>query len=177
MGQNPRDTESDCSKRKHECEESGLEDEPRKMHGKRIDYKRMADPFSDDDKCQETIYAIMSESQFGDEPQTLEEAKHSLNWEEWERAVKAELGQLYHKGTWSLVDRPESAVPISNKWVFTRKYNKDGTIQKYKVRLVAKGCAQQLGYNYVETFSPDVRLETIRAIWNDKIVLNTANGC
>src|SRR5882757_11279289 len=67
-------------------------------------------------------------------------------------------------GTWKLVDKPADAVPISNKWVFLKKYNKLGDLLKFKGRLVAKGCAQQPGQDYLETFSPVVRLETIQAI-------------
>ena len=67
-------------------------------------------------------------------------------------------------GTWELVDKPVGAIPIANKWVFTKKRNKEGILTKYKVRLVAKGCAQHLGHDYLETHSPVVQLETIRAI-------------
>ena len=67
-------------------------------------------------------------------------------------------------GTWELVDKPHDAVPIANKWVLTKKYNKDGELVKYKARLIVKGCAQRPGQDYNETFSPVVRLESIRAI-------------
>ena len=78
--------------------------------------------------------------------------------------MKAKLIQLQQMGTWKLVDRSPHSVPISNKWVFVRKRNKSGEIVKYKARLVAKGCAQRPGFDYVETYSPVVRMETIRAI-------------
>ena len=67
-------------------------------------------------------------------------------------------------GTWQLVEKPEGAVPIRNKWVLVKKHNKAGEIIKYKARMVAKGCAQRPGYDYLETHSPVVRMETIRAI-------------
>ena len=67
-------------------------------------------------------------------------------------------------GTWKLVEKPPDAVPIANKWTFIKKRNRAGEIVKYKARLVAKGCAQRPGHDYVETFSPVVRMETIWAI-------------
>ena len=100
----------------------------------------------------------------GDEPKSLAEAKRSPEWPEWEHAVQDELTQLQKKGTWKLVDAPKNAVPIANRWVFTKKYNKFGDLLKYKGRLVVKGCAQRPGYDYVDTFAPVVRLETLRAI-------------
>jgi Reverse transcriptase (RNA-dependent DNA polymerase) len=62
------------------------------------------------------------------------------------------------------VSCPKDAVQIANKWVFLTKYNKQGELIKCKARMVAKGCAQRPGYNYMDTFSPVVHLETIRAI-------------
>lgn len=47
------------------------------------------------------------------------------------------------------------------KWVYKRKITDSGKTH-YKVRLVAKGCAQIEGRDYGEGFSPVIRYETIR---------------
>ena len=67
-------------------------------------------------------------------------------------------------GTWRLVEKPPNAIPIANKWTFIKKRNKAGEVIRFKARLVAKGCSQTPGYDYTETFSPVVRMDTIRAI-------------
>src|SRR6266850_2381147 len=78
-------------------------------------------------------------------------------------------------GTWKLVEKPPDVIPIANKWVFAKKQDKMGQIIKYRARLVAKGCAQRPGHDYVETHSPVVRLETVRAILSilpkDKLIV------
>lgn len=65
-------------------------------------------------------------------PKSLKEAKRSSEWHEWESAMRDELAQLLRKGTWKLVTKPDSAIPITNKWVFMKKYNKNGDLLKYK---------------------------------------------
>ena len=140
--------------------------EPRKTRGNRPNYRHLNDPDPDED---DDIYT--SDEQYvnsaiipGDELHSLAEARKSPDWPEWEKAAESEYNQLLNMGTWKLVDKPSDAIPIANKWTFVKKRNKAGEIVKYKARLVAKGCAQRPGYDYVETFSPVVRMETIRAI-------------
>ena len=53
---------------------------------------------------------------------------------------------------------------IGCKWVLKTKRKTDGTVDKFKARLVAMGCAQRFGVDYEETFSPVVRRETIRTM-------------
>ena len=98
------------------------------------------------------------------EPKTLADAKSSPEWPEWEKAVQTELAQLSAMGTWDLVDPPPDRKPVGNRWVLVKKTNKEGEVIKYKARLVAKGYSQIPGMDYTDTFSPVVRLETIRAI-------------
>ena len=110
----------------------------------------------------ERVYATSSEPNVApDNPKTLKEAWRSSDWPDWEKAIQAELDQLYTMGTWELVDPPEGCTPIPNKWVLTKKYDRDGNLQKYKARLVAKGYSQQPGMDYTDTFSPVVCLEMI----------------
>ena len=99
-----------------------------------------------------------------DGPLTLKDARESSEWPEWEKAIQIELDQLTQKNTWELADLPEDRIAIKNKWVFVKKYDKQGKLIKYKARLVAKGYSQIPGIDYFDVFSPVVRLETIRAL-------------
>ena len=83
---------------------------------------------------------------------------------EWEIAMQAKLDLLKEKGTWELVEKLPDAIPIANKWVFIKKHDKEGKVIRYRARLMAKGCTQHPGYDYMETFSPVVRMDTLCTI-------------
>lgn len=59
------------------------------------------------------------------------------------------------------MDLPIGVKPIGLKWVFKLKRNSDGSINKYKPRLVAKRYVQKYGVDFEEVFAPVARIETI----------------
>ena len=66
--------------------------------------------------------------------------------------------------TWSLVPLPSGKNVVHCKWVYKIKRSSDGSIARYKARLIAKGFLQQYGLDYEETFSPIVKPATVRII-------------
>jgi len=53
-----------------------------------------------------------------------------------------EMAFLHKNGSWDLVELPAGRKPINSKWVFKKKKNAKGKVEKYKARLVAKGYSQ-----------------------------------
>ena len=97
-------------------------------------------------------------------PNSVAEARASPEWPEWEKAVKTELDMLSEKGTWQLVDLPPGRKAIGNRWVFTKKFDEHGNLSRYKARLVTQGFSQIPGQDYSETFSPVMRLDSLRTL-------------
>ena len=65
-------------------------------------------------------------------------------------------------GTWEEIPTPSGVNLVSYKWVYTIKLNNDGTIERYKVRLVARGFSQVYGKDYTKTYVPTARMDTLR---------------
>jgi Reverse transcriptase (RNA-dependent DNA polymerase) len=66
--------------------------------------------------------------------------------------------------TWEIVDLPPGERTVGSKWVFDIKYTPTGLVDRYKARLVAQGFSQVLGDDYLETFSPTIRVESLRLL-------------
>jgi len=70
------------------------------------------------------------------------------------------LDQIEKNDTWELFHRPHDKNAIGTKWIFKNKLNENGEVIRNKTSL--KGCAQQEGIDFEETFAPVARLEAIR---------------
>ncbi|RVX01253.1 Retrovirus-related Pol polyprotein from transposon RE1 [Vitis vinifera] len=94
-------------------------------------------------------------------PNTIQEA---LKISEWKKAVQDEINALEKNGTWTITDLPVGKRPVGCKWIFTIKYKADGSVERFKARLVARGFTQSYGIDYQETFAPVAKLNTIRIL-------------
>ena len=95
-------------------------------------------------------------------PSTYNEASKSPHWCE---AMTTEINVLETNQTWSLTSLPPGKTPIGYKWVYKIKLRSDGTLERYKVRLVAKGYNQHEGFDYFETFFLIAKFVTIRCLF------------
>lgn len=82
----------------------------------------------------------------------------------WYASMSKEFNALKDQNTWTLVPYDSTMPLIDNKWVFRVKLHADGTLDRCKSRLVAKGYLQQAGVDYQETYSPVVKLVTVRLV-------------
>nr|GEU67483.1 hypothetical protein [Tanacetum cinerariifolium] len=73
-----------------------------------------------------------------------------------------EYNALIQNGTWILVPKPPNVNVVRSMWLFRHKYHVDGSLSRYKARLMANGHSQQFGVDCDETFSPVVKPATIR---------------
>lgn len=78
--------------------------------------------------------------------------------------MQDEMTSIEQNQVWELVKAPAGKSVIANRWIFKIKKDANGNVQRYKVRLVAKGYNQEEGIDYTETFSPVVRFDSIRLI-------------
>ena len=79
-----------------------------------------------------------------------------------EKAVNDEMESLIYNKTWKLVDLPPGCKTICCKWVLRKKLKPDGSIDKYKARLVAKCFKQLEGLEFFDTFFAVTRITSIR---------------
>ena len=135
-------------------------------------------------------------------PRTVAGVERSVYRACWEEAMRSEFDGHTKTGTFTMVDRvPEGRKPVSSKWCFDYKTDKEGKITKCKARLVARGFTQIRDVDYTHSSSPcpssasiklvlavanerqlpiyhwDVAQAFIRATLDDEVYLKLPDGC
>ncbi|GKE57894.1 ribonuclease H-like domain-containing protein [Tanacetum coccineum] len=90
--------------------------------------------------------------------------RDAFNDPNWQNAMCDEYNALIKNNTWTLVPRPSNTNIVRCMWLFRHKFHADGTLGRYKARLVANDSTQLAGVDVDETFSPVVKPGTIQTI-------------
>jgi Reverse transcriptase (RNA-dependent DNA polymerase)/GAG-pre-integrase domain len=98
------------------------------------------------------------------EPKSLKEALSLPDSEKWVAAAIDEINAHLENKTWELCRLPAGKKAIGSRWVFKVKHNADGSVERYKGRIVAKGYAQRQGVDYTDTFAPTARFAALRSV-------------
>nr|GEW03843.1 ribonuclease H-like domain-containing protein [Tanacetum cinerariifolium] len=89
---------------------------------------------------------------------------YALRDPHWKEAMLDEYNALISNGTRVLVPHPANINVVRTMWLFKHKFKADGSLSRYKARLVANGRSQQQGIDCDETFSLVVKRATIRIV-------------
>jgi hypothetical protein len=95
------------------------------------------------------------------ELESLSEAMHDPTWK---HVMEEEFSVLMKYDTWHLIPASQASNIIDCKWVYKMKRKTDGTIDRHKAHLVAKGFKQRYDIDYEDTFSQVVKAATIRLV-------------
>ena len=148
----------------HETHNEEFEDQAatRKSTGKRIAPERFGTITGNSRENEDIDCSIATLD--SNEPTDIKEAFNGINALRWKEAIENEYDSLIQNKTWDLVDAPADKNIIGCKWGFKVKRNADGSINRYKARLVAQGYSQEAGVDYDEIYAPVARYNSIRTV-------------
>jgi hypothetical protein len=96
------------------------------------------------------------------EPKSYRDALAGAHTPESHVAMQQEYSSLIDNDTRDLVDLPPYRVVVNNMWIYKVKSDTVGDVSRFKARFVANGCRQRTGLDYTETFSPVIRMASLR---------------
>ena len=86
--------------------------------------------------------------------------------------MNKEMDAFVSRETQELVSALTNVVVVGCRWIYTLNFHPDGSVNLYKVRLVAKGYTQTYDINYFETFSSVARMNSIKILFSVNINLS-----
>jgi Reverse transcriptase (RNA-dependent DNA polymerase) len=113
------------------------------------------------EKISQNHYGFLTSMDDHTEPTNFYEAQTKKIWV---NAMKDELEALTKNQTWELIELPPGKKTVGCKWIYKTKFNSDGSVERYKARLVARGFTQTYGIDYKETFAPVTKMNTVRTV-------------
>lgn len=99
-----------------------------------------------------------------DAPKSYAQAMALPDAQKYHEAACDEIQSLLDNGTWELTKLPPGRKAVGCRWVFVVKRKADGSIDRYKARLVAQGFSQRPGFDFQETYASTLKWATLRAI-------------
>ena len=97
-------------------------------------------------------------------PKSYKEAMNSPQKDEWMLAMAEEMTAIRSNGTYEQCRAPKGAKPIPVMWLYSLKAAADGSVQRFKARLVVVGSRQEEGTDYGEVFAPTSKHSTLRML-------------
>lgn len=97
-------------------------------------------------------------------PKTYQQAMNSSDASSWKAAMDDEIRTFNEMRTGDLVPRPKNAQVLPVIWVLSIKTKMDGSVGRYKGRLVVLGNKQRLGRDFAEGYAPVVSEITFRTV-------------
>ncbi|GJW82538.1 zinc finger, CCHC-type containing protein [Tanacetum coccineum] len=95
---------------------------------------------------------------------TYDEAMQFRDAAFWKEAIDDEIGSIMENNTLVISDLPQGCKPLGCKWIFKRNMKVNGSIDKFKARLVIQGFRQKEGNDYFDTYALVARITTIRLL-------------
>lgn len=100
----------------------------------------------------------------------IEQEKEPMTYNEgvkdhrWRKAMQSEVDALENNQTWTITSLPAGKKALGCKWVYKIKRKSDGTVERFKARLVILRNYQVEGIDYTETFAPVAKMVTVQAV-------------
>eukprot|EP00253_Pinus_taeda_P024966 PITA_24966 len=141
-------------------EEESEDEEPQTLGLRRsIRERRQPKRYSSSAFCSNFALSITD-----DDPGTMKGAVDSEDGKLWKDAMVDEMASFHKNEAWDLVEFSARRKPIGSKWVFRKKTNAEGKVEKYKARLVEKVYSQVPRIDFGDIFPPIAKVASIRLL-------------
>eukprot|EP00253_Pinus_taeda_P013722 PITA_13722 len=142
------------------AEEESEDEEPETPAVKRsVQERKQPERYSPSAFCSNFALSVTD-----DDPITVKEVVDSEDGKLWEEAMVDEMASLHKNEALDLMEFPVGRKPIGSKWVFKKKTNAEGKVEKCKARSVEKCYSQVPGIDFGDIFSPVAKVTSIRLL-------------